>query len=863
MALMNPLLGSNLVTGPPPFDTTLIGNSVWLDGSNDYLEKTFSSAPGSESGKRYVWAVWVQPPGIFSGTVFSMWCAGTSASNAYTALEFYNQQSGGGDVEFYSYNGGTSYDFRLRPTQVFRDVGWQHFLVSYDSTESSASNRIKIFHNGEEITSFAQSDYPSINHVDFPGTAVAHTLGARTGGSGGGFFKDYMTQQVFLDSKSIQNGDVAITDFLDTFTFGTNGSQFVPKKDSEIAALATTADHNSFCLDFADTSNFGNDISDNTNDFTANNMSGANQSLHTPSNVYPKVSNIGMPNNDTAANYTMTSGSNRMVYSGSNHGYFGLVSTQVIQTDDPKIYWEHYLESGSVGGSGGGRVGVGLAATDFDVANTGSAFVGAGGNNPSNVRGVIYDNGSQQPPSGGAADTSATKVPVGGIGNYAYEPSTGKFWVGLNGTWNNGSATASTTLNPSSHDYQTTPQDFVFFLSAARSTDISVLNFGDNPTFSGNETAGGNSDANGHGNFKYAVPSGFLAPNSANLTAPDFQGIDHFNAVKYAGNGTAIGSGGKAVTGVGFQPDWVWIKNRDASDSHALYDVVRGTTKQIETDTTAIETTEAEGLSVFGSDGFTLGSLAEVNTSSEDYISWNWLAGGSASSNSNGSITSSVSAATPGHFSIVSWTGTASHGATVGHGLNGEPEFVIAIARNESGQNKPVYHKFMTSDFDHLKINDANTQGTASSATLWDISAMSSTVIGLGAQAQSNSSNGMIAYCFRSIPGVCKVGKYKGNNSSDGTYVSLGFTPAWFMARNLSGSSWFIIDNKRGFNSASNEAYLQAESDTTETVGNVADLLSDGIKWKTSGGGNATNTILYVAIADLGGNGTLPPIYGR
>jgi hypothetical protein len=528
MALINPLIGSNLVTGAAPFDSTLIGNSVWLDGSADYLNRTPSSA-----GNRTRWTLawWFQLNAVATDMAFF------SANNG--SNDFFIRMDGTSNQQMMIMDDNASMNCRTVAFQ--RDVGWYHCIMSYDSNQGVAKDRIQIYLNGErQEVSFQSAAEPSSGGETFWNNNQNHEIGRRSRTSGS-HANAYMAQIVFLNADSIQNGDVAVTDFLDTFTFGTNGSQFVPKKDSDIAALATAAGGNSFCLDFADTSNFGNDISGNSpsgeNDFTANSMAASNQSLNTPSNVYPKVSNIGIPSGSTGANYTMTSGSNRMVYSGSNQGYFGLISTQAIQPDDPKIYWEHYLESGSVGGASGGRVGVGLAAINFDAGNA-SGFVGAGGNNPSNVRGVIYDNGSQQPPSGGAADTSATLVPVGGIGNYAYEPSTGKFWVGLNGTWNNGSATASTTLNPSSHDYQTTPQDFVFFLSAARSTDISVLNFGDNPTFSGNETAGGNSDANGHGNFKYAVPSGFLAPCSANLTAPDYQGIDYFDATLYEGNGT-------------------------------------------------------------------------------------------------------------------------------------------------------------------------------------------------------------------------------------------------------------------------------------------------------------------------------------
>jgi hypothetical protein len=340
--------------------------------------------------------------------------------------------------------------------------------------------------------------------------------------------------------------------------------------------------------------------------------------------------------------------------------------------------------------------------------------------------------------------------------------------------------------------------------------------------------------------------------------------------VKYAGNGTAIGSGGKAVTGAGFSPSWVWIKNRDAIDSHALYDVVRGTTKQIETDTTAIETTESEGLTAFGSDGFTVGSLAEVNTNTEDYISWNWEAGTAFSNDASetgiGTLDSSGRVSAADHFSIVSWTGTASHGATVKHGMSGTPEFIIAIARNESGSNKPVYHKFMTSDNDHLKINENNAQSSAGT-TIWDESAMSSTVIGLGAEVQSNSTNGMIAFCFRSISGVCKVGSYIPNNVTNGPYVSLGFTPSFLLIKCVQTTNpWIIFDNARDtLNPVT--PYLLANSDAQEaSSGRDIDLLADGFKIReddSDTNGGTSNTYLYLAMADIASGSGLAPIYGR
>jgi hypothetical protein len=199
--------------------------------------------------------------------------------------------------------------------------------------------------------------------------------------------------------------------------------------------------------------------------------------------------------------------------------------------------------------------------------------------------------------------------------------------------------------------------------------------------------------------------------------------------------------------------------------------------------------------------------------------------------------------------------------------MGGTPEFIIAIARAESGENKPVYHKFMTADTDHLKINENTVQGTAGT-TIWDESAMSSTLIGLGAAAQSNSTNGMIAYCFRSVPGVCKVGKYTGNGVNDGPYINLGFKPRWVMIRSLAGSrNWNILDTTRNPINIASPSVLLPNSTAVDTAGQIGafDILADGFKPRdTAANSNASGeTYIYLAMADIGGNGTLPPIYGR
>ena len=835
------------------FDSTLIGNSVWLDGSDDDFDRSTTSHSSTE----VVMACWFQL-NKFSGNVGLMGLGTGTSGSTNSGLWL-------SDGTVYFYNNG----YGVTTNQLLRDTGWYHILGSWKLDESTASNKGKLFINGSEVTSFA-ADPRSSWGTSFGSTAT-QSVGSISTNT---FLTGYIAQPIMLDGQSVQGGDVAITDFVDTFTFGTNGSQVIPKKNSEVAALASSAGGNSFCLDFADSTgtnaaNLGNDISSNNKDLTVNGtMSSANQTIHTPSNVYPKISILGKPSGSTAANYSMSRGSNRMTYSGAAQAAFGLVSDKVIQADDPKIYWEFYVEAGSVGGSGGGRLGNGIVIPQFNMKASVNAngFYGSGGESAYFQRDSMYDNGS-------ASVSGMTAVAVGGIQQMAFEPSTGKVWIGQDGTWRNGSATASTTLNINNHDDQLTVQDYIFVIGLQRSGDIGVINFGDNPTFSGNETAGTNADENGHGLFKYAVPSTFLAPCSANLTGPENQGVDYFNAVKYTGNGTAIGSGGNAVTGAGFKPDWVWLKNRSAGDNHALYDIVRGVTKQLESNTGAVESTQTEGLTTFGSDGFTVGSLDQVNTNTENFISWNWLASNSTSTTSPaGTIPSTSSVASAGHFSVGTYTGQTDAG-TVGHGLGGVAEMVI-VWDKAFANSIAVYHVGVASDAatDYLLLSQAD--GATDNATFWNDTAPNSEVFSVGTGNNTNGDGRAKSFqAFRSVPGVCKVGSYIGNGDSTvPPYVHLGFRPRFVMVKNATvARDWVITDTARSpINPA--ELFLFPNEEEAEAARGPAsgsdydiDLLAEGFRPLTgdSAPNGDGNTIVYMAMADIGGNGILPPIYGR
>ena len=326
---------------------------------------------------------------------------------------------------------------------------------------------------------------------------------------------------------------------------------------------------------------------------------------------------------------------------------------------------------------------------------------------------------------------------------------------------------------------------------------------------------------------------------------------DHFNTVLYTGNNSV----GHAITGVGFQPDWVWIKKRNATASHNLVDAVRGVQKALETNSTGAQGTYSNNLSAFGTDGFTLGNGSLVNDTN-NFVSWNWKAGGTGSSNGNGSITSTVSANTTSGFSVVKWTGSGAN-ATIGHGLGAAPSFIItkSLASTQEwcvGSSSLGWDKYFF-------LNE--TSASASGSVYWQSTAPTSTVFSVGTAGPTNSSSGdLIAYCFVEKLGFSKFGKYVGNNESDGTFVYTGFKPAWILIkRDNAGYSWGINDSKRpGYNET--DKYLIPDTTASEQT-NAVDLVSNGFKFRsTAGGFNASATYYFWAFAEapLVGSNNIP-----
>jgi hypothetical protein len=320
---------------------------------------------------------------------------------------------------------------------------------------------------------------------------------------------------------------------------------------------------------------------------------------------------------------------------------------------------------------------------------------------------------------------------------------------------------------------------------------------------------------------------------------------DYFETKLYTGNGGTLN-----VTGLDFAPNWVWIKSRTSTRVHCLFDTVRGATKRLQTNEADTEYTTSNSLTGFNSDGFSLGSYNQSNEGSASFASWNWKAGTSftndASSTGIGSIDSAGSVNTDAGFSIITYTGTGSAG-TIAHGLGVAPKFIINRTIS-AAKEWDVYYGDPT---DYLVLN--TTAATVDASDKWNDTAPTSTVWSVESSSQNNTSGGTcLAYCFAEKQGYSKFGSYVGNGNADGTFVHLGFKPAWFMLKKTSATDpWLIYDDKRSpINQA--QANLQANSSNAEVTNTVyLDFLSNGVKFRnTDNDGNLSGgTYIYVAFA--------------
>ena len=334
---------------------------------------------------------------------------------------------------------------------------------------------------------------------------------------------------------------------------------------------------------------------------------------------------------------------------------------------------------------------------------------------------------------------------------------------------------------------------------------------------------------------------------------------DYFNTVTYTGNG-----GTQSVTGVGFQPDWCWIKSRSNPGvyGHEFYDVIRGVRNSLSPNSTGAEfTIPTTSFESFDSDGFTV-QLSDnyargLNENNQLHVAWNWKAGGTASSNTDGSITSQVSANTTSGFSIVSYTGSGSSNETVGHGLNSAPTFIILKPRSEA-RDWLIWSKEY-GDNDKAMLFDTGTPAD----NRFGPNAPTSSVFGLYGGQGNRDGTTFVAYCFHDVKGFSKFGSYTGSGNADGTFVYTGFKPAFVICKRTDGvDDWFLLDNKRDIDNPVNHWLMADNSNAEQTSPIFFDFLSNGFKNRGTGGGNNASggTYIYMAIAEqpLVGTNNIP-----
>jgi hypothetical protein len=610
-----------LYGGAGDFYSYTIDQSLRFEpADNPYLSKTFSSA----SGTIFTLSCWVK---ITDQKTSRCLLQGYANSSNFTQIVLYGGTAAtDGWIGMYSAVGGSVKLYQYT-TALLRDPSaWYHIVIKFNGT--SGSEEFKIYVNGENQTLTTSTALTA--HQSNIGNTNAHYIGNNFNQSLD--MDGYLAEYHFIDGTAL-NAD----------SFGeTKSGIWVPKEYT--GSYGT----NGFYLDFADTSAFGDDESGNGNDFSVSGLTATDQVPDSPTNNFCTYNVLDRSTAYQSAQF-LSQGNLNLADWKSTEAAMAIGGTMVMRTG--KWYFE-CCRIAAVNASYWGIIREDIFVGQNSIGNTG---LSAG------EYGYSLDSTGYLRVNGTGTSSWGSTYAQDDVFQCAYDADTGKVWFGKNNTWQgsgdpaNGTNEAATVDSPSEYGYKI----WTRVIGNAFSYEQSTLNCGQDSTFADQITAGGNSDGNGIGDFKYAPPSGFLALCSANLPDPaidpaqDEEPADYFNTVLYAGNNST-----NNVTGAGFEPNWVWLKNRSSgSTAHRLYDSVRGPHKALFSSATNAEFTESGwGLDSFDSDGFTLLDDATnrlyFNQTGQNYVAWNWLAGGSAVSNTDGDITSSVSANISLHGSL-------------------------------------------------------------------------------------------------------------------------------------------------------------------------------------------------------------------
>ena len=768
-----------------------IDNSARFASGSDKLTRT-NSGSGSTKG---CFSMWVKRSNLNPSAQVEL--IGTGVGEFY----FTNSTMGGGvyypdAIGYYEYfNGGyqgagTSSINSSSAYNVFRDVSaWYHVFIVWDTTLATATDRYQIWVNNQRVTLTVDSN---VTQNTLARWFASGDIVIGNNSAGTKPCLSYLAEVVGVEGTAY-----APTDFAQD-----KNGVWVPKNVSGL-----TFGTNGFYLKFANSGALGTDSSGNGNNFTVSGLTSSDQMLDTPTNNFATLNPLSKGSSITLSEGNLKATCSTGVINNT-------LSTLATPTSGTKVYWELTINAVSSsfrmehGGKSGYEPGTnylssanpGFSATFHETAPTNTFYFNVNGSNQTTL-------------------SSITPLVANDVVQYAYDPDTGKIWVGRNGTWLNSGNPSAGTGN-------------VGTLTTGLAYNVgSMLN--------GNLGAQTVTYNFGQSGFAYTPPTGFSALSTANLPEPtigpnsDIKPSDVFGVELYTGNGTAIGSGGKTVDcGVDMTSGdyMVAIKNRDAADSWMVFDTVRGATKYIRFDLTSAEATDTESLTAFTATGVTLGNNAAVNTNTEDYVLY-WFK------------------VTAGFFDIQLRAGTGSTG-TNGHDLGVVPKLIITRNRTTGPMIWPTYCASLNKPTPETWYLDFSGSGPAANYSYWNSTAPTSGVYSLSTDTAINaSSNNYVDYLFADVEGFCKTGYYKGNGGSDGPFQYLGFSPELHIIKQTNAvGGWFTLDTEREpYNPTKTWLYL--DTNGSENSANIADLNSNGSKLRFAGGGVNVSSNDYITLS--------------
>ena len=564
-----------------------------------------------------------------------------------------------------------------------------------------------------------------------------------------------------------------------------------------------------------------------------------------------------MANSNFAVLNPLTKGSRsslslgNLKHSSTTADLSGMTATFGVTTG--KWYWELYVYDS---GSGYFYTGISSGYEGGGHYYQGYSELNGFANNAIRLRdnGTIDDQSSSDDPDRwGTISISTTGLSTmdnGDIVMLALDYDNKKLWFGKNGTFFNSGNPATGTNAQASWDGSI---PIIFPVSESYHNNTQTYNFGQDSSFAGQKSTGTASaaDGNGFGDFYYTPPSGYLALCSGNqTTSTDIDpaetdseiGGKQCGAVTYTGNGTT-----QSITGLGFKPDLVWLKERSSAttSNHKMTDSSRGVQKAIESNANGPQGDDTNGVTAFGTDGFSVGSDGNYNENTETYVAWCWRAnGGTTSTNTDGTLASTVQANQAAGFSIVTTTGNGT-ASTIGHGLGKAPKLIFSKQLNSTGI-WVSYHPFQDdgggsghAGYLHLSEN----QAYSSLSSIWNNTAPTSTVFSVGNAGNTNAtSSTYVHYCWSEIEGYSKFGAYTGNGETgdDGPFIFTGFRPRIAFFKRANGTSgWTVVDsevyprNNRDGPERS-EWNTSAAAVTGSSATREMDFLSNGVKLRTS-----------------------------